>query len=175
MTNHRLGLSPNQAVARSVPCFLLQLITLSMLYLLLVLVVLAQLQPTAGSAGDRSSVFRTCVVSCPQKLCPLEVSGRDALTNARELSSFSSASTSSISSSAQGIWKFRGAASMSLDPNWVNPSPWMAFMQWDCVSECKYTCMQEYSAARRKMKLPTLKFYGKWPFTRVLGGNPVSL
>lgn len=46
-------------------------------------------------------------------------------------------------------------------------------MQWDCLSECKYDCMHDYSSYRKMKGLPPDKFYGKWPFVRYYGVQEV--
>ena len=40
---------------------------------------------------------------------------------------------------------------------------------WSCLDNCKYTCMQYFSSIRSSQGLPLLQYYGKWPFTRILG------
>ena len=52
---------------------------------------------------------------------------------------------------------------------WTNPSAINALMQWDCPSECSYSCTVSHSLERQAAGLPVTKYYGKWPFSRVLG------
>ena len=42
-------------------------------------------------------------------------------------------------------------------------------MQWDDVSSCQYECMRNISDEREKEGMPVLKYYGHWPYHRVLG------
>lgn len=42
-------------------------------------------------------------------------------------------------------------------------------MAWSCEDNCQYKCMHEVHEQRMKDGLPTVKFFGKWPFTRVWG------
>jgi len=41
--------------------------------------------------------------------------------------------------------------------------------RWDCEENCRYECMIQNSAVRRTAKEKQVHYYGKWPFTRVLG------
>lgn len=53
-------------------------------------------------------------------------------------------------------------------------------LRWSCEDDCKYRCMQARESVRREQHaadaaLPaTVKYYGKWPFTRVLGMQEVA-
>lgn len=40
---------------------------------------------------------------------------------------------------------------------------------WDCNLNCNYKCQQLITNKREVENLPMVKFYGKWPFTRILG------
>lgn len=40
---------------------------------------------------------------------------------------------------------------------------------WDCTSECQYNCMWITEANNLQKKLPTVQYYGKWPFLRLFG------
>jgi post-GPI attachment to proteins factor 3 len=42
-------------------------------------------------------------------------------------------------------------------------------LSWDCPSECKYSCMHDHDQKRRDNGQPAVKYFGKWPFKRVLG------
>lgn len=46
----------------------------------------------------------------------------------------------------------------------VTSPPELKLLKWDCDSECKYRCMIDVQQGA-----PPVKYYGKWPFTRVLG------
>lgn len=43
------------------------------------------------------------------------------------------------------------------------------FMLWDCDGECKYTCMHMVSTMLKNQYDVVWKFYGHWPYTRILG------
>jgi hypothetical protein len=49
------------------------------------------------------------------------------------------------------------------------PPQWQGLIRWSCASNCSYSCMQHVQAQWRARGLRTVKFHGKWPFTRVLG------
>jgi len=40
---------------------------------------------------------------------------------------------------------------------------------WDCESNCQYECMHDVNTQRISRGFYPLKYYGKWPFLRVLG------
>jgi hypothetical protein len=40
---------------------------------------------------------------------------------------------------------------------------------WSCLDDCKYNCMQQVSTTRSSRGQELLQYYGKWPFTRILG------
>jgi post-GPI attachment to proteins factor 3 len=41
-------------------------------------------------------------------------------------------------------------------------------ISWSCADHCRYECMHHVSAPRAEQGLEPLKFFGKWPFRRVL-------
>lgn len=43
------------------------------------------------------------------------------------------------------------------------------YMFWSCSSNCEYQCMWHNIEYRVQYNLPTVKYYGKWPFIRVFG------
>lgn len=46
----------------------------------------------------------------------------------------------------------------------------LAASRWDCNADCKYHCMWQVEEARQAQgNHEVYKYYGKWPFTRVLG------
>jgi len=47
--------------------------------------------------------------------------------------------------------------------------------QWDCMLDCDYKCQQFVTNQRELSGLPMVQFYGKWPFTRILGMTEVML
>ena len=40
---------------------------------------------------------------------------------------------------------------------------------WTCDQECQYNCMWSTEKMNRALYYPILKYYGKWPFLRILG------
>lgn len=40
---------------------------------------------------------------------------------------------------------------------------------WNDLDECKYQCMRNISVQRLQNNLPTLKYYGHWPYERIYG------
>ncbi|CCG21942.1 hypothetical protein CORT_0B02240 [Candida orthopsilosis Co 90-125] len=40
---------------------------------------------------------------------------------------------------------------------------------WSCTSNCNYYCQQIVTDERKRLNLPVVQFYGKWPFKTVLG------
>lgn len=57
--------------------------------------------------------------------------------------------------------------STGAEPQWRTWDLWLT--GWTCRENCRYKCMQEDVALRELEKRPTVKYYGKWPFRRVLG------
>lgn len=49
--------------------------------------------------------------------------------------------------------------------NWV----FGLLFRWDCNLDCNYKCQQIVTRDRVAKGLPTVQFYGKWPFRRVFG------
>ena len=49
-------------------------------------------------------------------------------------------------------------------------------LSWNDDDECKYYCMFWITHIRREFNLPTLKYYGHWPYVRVFGiQEPASM
>jgi len=112
------------------------------------LLYLSSIAFTTSSPGDRSKHYVSCINSCPLTLCP----------------NHSPLSTTTEQRAGHFI------QNISLyDPAWVHPDPVLRLFQWDCISECKYTCMYSTLAGRLALGSGVTKFYGKWPFTRILG------
>jgi hypothetical protein len=105
-----------------------------------------------SSPGDKSKHYIGCINSCPLRLCP-NPSPQSSTLKQRP---------------SHFIKNLR-----NFDPNWVNPDPLLALLQWDCVAECKYECMHETQEEFHRAGKGFTKFYGKWPFVRVLGMQEV--
>ena len=60
-------------------------------------------------------------------------------------------------------------------PDWTTPLhtplPFhLRLLQWDCASECDYSCQRSVTASLLQRRSPKLhQFHGKWPFNRVCG------
>ena len=108
------------------------------------LLVLAALPCTSGSTGDRDHLYADCLHTCS-----LECTNPPAAANA-----------SLPYITADG----RLYAPATLDP----PLP-LRLVGWSCSSLCRYDCMWLHVQLRHSQQLPTVKYYGKWPFQRVLG------
>ncbi|CAM9962872.1 unnamed protein product [Pylaiella littoralis] len=53
---------------------------------------------------------------------------------------------------------------------YAHQPPWyLRAMGWDCVSECRHTCMNLHVEARVASGDRMLQYYGKWPFRRIWG------
>ena len=50
------------------------------------------------------------------------------------------------------------------------------FPYWDCKNDCSYDCMQEITADRSLQGYGPLKYFGHWPFLRLMGlEEPASM
>ena len=45
----------------------------------------------------------------------------------------------------------------------------LQLMQWTCVDDCRYECMWEMERRSQELGRPVEKYFGKWPFERMLG------
>lgn len=54
---------------------------------------------------------------------------------------------------------------------------WIArtVFQWDCVLDCNYKCQQFLTNQRELAGFSMVQFYGKWPFTRIMGMTEIML
>ena len=111
---------------------------------------------TISSEGDHAYYYRSCLQTCPLSLCPLPTPPHPPHNPA----------TADLTHSG----KFKP---QKYDVTWVNPDPILRIMQWDCMSECRYTCMHSYLTRRYSMGGKPVKFHGKWPFVRVLGAQEI--
>lgn len=51
----------------------------------------------------------------------------------------------------------------------------LRLMQWDCDADCSYHCMWALEAPKAAAaEIPVFKYYGKWPFVRVLGAQEIA-
>lgn len=50
---------------------------------------------------------------------------------------------------------------------WQTLDLWL--LRWDCPDQCRYECMHDIESKRAEQHLATEKYFGKWPFIRILG------
>eukprot|EP00798_Chlamydomonas_sp_ICE-L_P032237 gene32237-16802_t len=102
-----------------------------------------------ASEGDRVPIFYNCVRACSDDGCV-----------------------------RAGAWN--GTCNTAC-PLAASPAPWyLRLTRWDCLDDCHYQCMrliEQLKAAHPpgqvkglgRSKHAVVKYFGKWPFTRVLG------
>lgn len=44
---------------------------------------------------------------------------------------------------------------------------YLRWKKWDCISECRYQCMNREEVQREANSEPPVKYHGKWPFLRI--------
>eukprot|EP00879_Flechtneria_rotunda_P018813 GHRR01019747.1.p1 GENE.GHRR01019747.1~~GHRR01019747.1.p1 ORF type:complete len:410 (-),score=83.49 GHRR01019747.1:133-1362(-) len=124
-----------------------QLLT-SMVRVLFVLLVLAgymHLQGIRGSEGDASEVFRQCHASCLATGCTKTPGNSNTCDVA-------------CPDKNRG---FKIPVSLQL-------------MRWDCADDCSYNCMWAVEGLKASASAgPVFKYFGKWPFLRVLGTQEI--
>lgn len=126
------------------------------------LAVLAGCTPRAaqGSEGDNDAAFKTCWSGCQQTGC------------------------AQLPGAEEGAKHCEVACP---GKNSFTPPPALQLARWDCRADCAYHCMwarerqkQQQHAARQQQSSagggtaagkppPVIKYFGKWPFIRVLG------
>jgi hypothetical protein len=115
------------------------------LVLLLLTIYAAYLQPACCSEGDASHLFRTCHSSCLQTGCT-KTPG--------------SANTCDVSCPGR---------------NQYSTPLQLRLMQWDCAADCSYHCMWALEGPKAASAAgPVYKYFGKWPFIRVLGAQELA-
>jgi hypothetical protein len=115
------------------------------LILLLLTLCAGQLQPSSCSEGDASYVFQSCHASCLQTGCT-KTPGN--------------ANTCDVSCPG------RNSYSTPLQ---------LRLMQWDCAADCSYHCMWALEGPKAASAAgPVYKYFGKWPFVRVLGAQELA-
>lgn len=122
-------------------------------HLLLILLVSWCVCFSEASEGDESTVFVQCISSCLSTGCTRAPGNRntcDTCCPNRE------GSSNSHNSNYRPPWSLR-------------------LMRWDCESDCAYHCMWAIETARAAAaEGPVYKYYGKWPFVRVLGAQEIA-
>lgn len=101
-----------------------------------------------ASEGDQSQLFQQCMQSCLETGCT---------------------KTPGNSNTCDTVCEHREHPSSYHTP-WT-----LRLMQWDCASDCAYHCMWALETPKAAAgKGPVYKYYGKWPFTRVLGAQEIA-
>jgi len=115
---------------------------------------------SSGSPGDKSRTYQNCVFKCRQtNVCPMLFKPFHTTLD------FHLKPNETVAELlTHNLLSFLPEASRAI-------SFTIEQLKWDCTSECKYTCMEELSLSGQQKSLPVVKFFGKWPFKRVLGGE----
>lgn len=107
---------------------------------------LAFMDPVKGSEGDASSVFQDCHAACVQTGCTKTPGDSNTcdVACARQHHTF--------------------------QPPWI-----LRVMGWDCAADCSYHCMWAIEGPKARAAVgPVYKYFGKWPFIRVLGAQEIA-
>ena len=113
-------------------------------FVALCLLVTAALPSIVGSPGDRDRLYGDCLHTCSTECAKPNIAGN--------------ASQPHIT--AEG--RLYAPPTLGLPVS-------LRLIGWSCESCCRYDCMWLHVQLRHSQQLPTVKYYGKWPFTRVLG------
>lgn len=120
--------------------------------LLVVLAVLLCPLLCRASEGDESGLFHQCMQSCLSTGCT---------------------KTPGNSNTCDTICQHSDPIrSVSYHPPWA-----LRLMRWDCEADCSYHCMwalETPKAAAGAAGGAVYKYYGKWPFVRVLGAQEIA-
>ena len=114
------------------------------------LLLAATLPPTFSSAGDRDWHYNDCL-----QRCTAECADPPTTANASTLPALPTAHVT--------------PDNRLYAPPTHDPPLSLRLVGWSCESCCRYDCMWLHVEWRHSQQLPTVKYYGKWPFTRVLG------
>lgn len=133
---------------------------------LFTLCLLGLLAAAAGSPGDQSWAFRQCTSVCQRTGCAsLSLAGAAGAAGAAGGKQHCSVlcrkpNSSSSSSSMNG----------GIDGSGLQGPPPLALRlwRWDCAADCAYLCMWQVEGSR-PAGTAVQKYYGKWPFVRLLG------
>jgi len=141
---------------------------------LLSLLLLLQAPLLHASEGDRAADFKGCVYTCHLTGCLTpelqrwnpEAGGSNSSSTARE-------------DDAGGSSNNTPPCRVACPQNKAHYTPSLALRvtKWDCSSDCQYHCMWAIEARRAAEgggDTPVYKYFGKWPFVRVLGAQEVA-
>ncbi|KAI8463434.1 MAG: Per1-like-domain-containing protein [Monoraphidium minutum] len=137
------------------------------LKLALLPLLLAAAAPRAARAseGDASPAFRACAATCQQTGC---------LPPDLQRWSPETAPASDAPTPAPAAGRACALACPQNAPAFV-PPPALRAARWDCAADCAYHCM--WAEERRRAAAregPIWKYFGKWPFVRVLGAQEIA-
>jgi hypothetical protein len=107
------------------------------------ILLLCSMRHAAASLGDRSPSFVRCVAHCERTGCTPDAAPIDRVC-------------------CEACRQDDGAIPLAL-----------RLTRWSCRDDCAYACMHAQEAARRGPGSSPWKYFGKWPFTRVLGMQEV--
>lgn len=111
-----------------------------------VLICVATIPLARGSEGDTSELFRRCQATCLQTGC----------------------------TKAPGTSNTCDIICPDLNPSYQPPVT-LQLMNWDCSSDCSYNCMWALEGPKAAAAAgPVYKYFGKWPFIRVLGAQEIA-
>eukprot|EP00890_Picochlorum_soloecismus_P006626 jgi/Picsp_1/789/NSC_04278-R1_per1-like family protein len=128
----------------------------------LVVACLSQVVPKAlASRGDEWVVFRRCVQQCTQIQ-----NGSAALPN-QWINGVEIPQSRLCSEDRDNGAKFDTLGYLGSLAN--SSSPLLRLLNWDCESDCQYECMWTLEGYHREKGGKPLKYFGKWPFSRILG------
>jgi hypothetical protein len=114
---------------------------------LFILSFLSLLICSEASFGDRNELFQFCLLDCSN-----QCSASEGAPITRAVSYNSDQFTVDIQSQEFYL-------------SWFDRE----IMRWSCEDNCNYQCMQKHHNQRAERSLEPVKYYGKWPFIRVLG------
>mmetsp|Transcript_4512 Transcript_4512/g.10562 ORF Transcript_4512/g.10562 Transcript_4512/m.10562 type:complete len:376 (+) Transcript_4512:53-1180(+) len=106
-----------------------------------VLLVLGVIHPSLGSTGDKLKTYRECLHLCTSTGCAQAV---------------------------KNTYKCRHALACHESTRPFVPVS-LQITRWGCKDDCRYLCMADVEHRRRLSGKPPSKYYGKWPFQRLLG------
>lgn len=159
------------------PMMLSILSSMSLLCLIALLTLCLVHAPTSvlGSMGDMDLRFRNCLNTCRSRCQQLETliqqstAGTNTNTPRPPIADPFQYLTQDKLSRVE--WASHIRDDVDGDATIPKPLTWLErnIFGWDCASNCGYHCMHQTERLRAAAGQPIVKYYGKWPFRRVLG------
>lgn len=116
-----------------------------------------------ASAGDRSVAFRRCHGLCTRTGC----GSVPAATPHTKGHAQGSSSAADVRTGCSPLCARSPPASQA--EAWPAAPISLQLLRWDCNADCSYICMWLLEDSSRSLGGAVQKYYGKWPFTRLLG------